>query len=1278
MKTSRFFPWLLHLCAIGACLGFSNIQPPTASAQENWTAGDDSVNARKMARYQQLVDATPEKSYAFTQMMALAGKTGYETLIGDYTKKIENSPNNPTLHMILGHIYAHGKRFHEAIAAYRRAIQIKETPLAWISIADAESQSKNFDAAAQAYEKALTLRPGRTQSQEIWRAMAEIALYRRDVKRAQECFQKLIDFEPNSLFIRRELAQIYAQNKLYKQARETLAQALSLPAISSNDKDQLARDIAILYEQEGDDGNAQKAFENLQNKLPAGHWMQREITQRLIDIHRRNGTLKSFTNALQTQWKSPTYEQHLELANLYDESADSAKALQHIQAAIKISPKLPEAHLSLIQYYRSHGQSDKMTEARQALVNAIPNNAGYRFDLYEAYAEQKNIPKAIAVLDACTKQFPNDFDTQMHAAQAYQMHGFATKALAIYESWIKKHPNDPQALEALGDYYDSHGQKEKARQTWQKIESAPIDKAAKLEMMARIFDEHGYAEQSEALYEKSLAANPNDCQSIAQFADILTRNAKTSQAVQAWENFIENCHDNAAQTQAAKHIADIYSARGAKMQAIKKYRGKCEENPDNPQNYLLFADIALQLGMPNEAIPTIQSWLDAHPKKNPQILKTLSALLIAAGNFTQAGITLDTLAQFSESQKRDALIAMSDIDLAQGKLDDAQKHLAQALALNANDAQTQEKLGDILFKLRLYDEAATHYENAFQIDSLNHAAAFKMATCLAIVGKDDKANDIYVNIVTDAQDETLILHAAQRVMDNLDWRGKLNELNAKFFPLLRAPRHKPLYLDILLMLADMQTQPHVLALKSYEYPQTFQTRHALKQLATDYAPVLTEALLSSDPSQRERALSLSEWLASPQSLSALERLIDNAPSNTVGRDTQLRAMRAIAHMQSPAALPVLQKYLSPTYPRAMREHAIWAIGLIHTDDAANTLHDLLPSEIDSFRALAIIGLGRQNLFPQDTANCLNHDPSMRVKTTAAWALALNHMTSESAAILKIIENSTPKPYNLWIIAQLDTNQAARTILTALWDDDAETRQMARQIIYAPRADTDFSQLTQAEARGIFIQGETSYYMSNVNLDALIESMVQMALGTPNQDAADAWMSKNADNVIHTIASLAESSANDKKIRMLQTLTSPDNALFHATPNADKLTQRALQNIAPQLRAWISLNNDTLAGLSLQALAIAQTSDAVQLAIQTVASQNAAIPLKLDAIRALAIQNSPQSHDALRKLANAPHYLIRANAIQYLDPNNPQDRAAIENATHDNFRIVAQTARERLL
>lgn len=1245
-----------------------------ACAQE-WTADDSDIEARKIERYCELAEQSPDKSYAFNQLMKTVGKgERYRSLVAEYEKKAALKPKSFNLQMLLGHMYAYGGQTNDAVTAYRKALAIKQTATAYMAIAEAEAENRNFAEATSAYQAAALLNPTKEQRREIWRALAEIAIYRRDMETARECFGALIQLEPESLFVRRELSQIYVQNRMYAQAREVMDEALKMKSLSTSERDQVELEIAVLYEQEGNDGEALRRYEALSSKLGSGHWMQREILGHIIDIHRRSGSVAALADVLEKQWKAPTYDQHLELADLYDECGNDERALHHLRKAIDGSPKRPEGREKIIGFYRSRGMMSEMFKERESQIKAIPDQPEYRFELYEAYIQNRSLAKALGVLEATAAAFKNDFDTQRRVAEAYQMHGYTSKATALYENWLKRHPNELEALEALGDIYDGAGQKQKAQATWQKIEQLPLNKAIKLEALARIYDEHGYGELSETMYARALSENPKDCQAYSQYADILMRNGKYDQSVQVWEALVSVCKTPEVRRASAQKIAMIAQSRGMENKALTTYAAQAEAHPDDLEKVLFLSEVASAMQMPQTAISATEKYLTHHPESS-EAYQALGKLQVEAGDMAAAQATLSKLLDVSETEKRVALLSLAQLDLNQGDLEQARTHLEAALKLNANDAETYETLGDVMFRLRLYQEAANQFETAYQIDVSRERAAMKQATCLSILAKDDEADAIYIKIVSETSDESLALQAAQRAIDDMTWGGKLDSLAQAWLPLLRSSRHKSLIIDILLQVADAQIQPAIMAIQTQEASQTHEVRHKLKTLSETYAQVIVEGLLSDEISLSTRALKLSMWLSSPSVVNVLSKKIETAPQTESGRALQLQALRAVAQAQSPAAVVFLQSCLQPTYARAVREHALWALGLIASPNAMDVLRGALESDLDTFRALAVIGLVRNGAHLSDIRRRLSEDPSPTVRAIAAWGLAFHRVTEAEAEVFQQTQPTARRPYHLWLLSRMNESRAASQVLEALWGSDEANRAMALDLIRSPFKQVDLTQMTQAEMLGTFMKNESNYYMSHFDMDVLLEGFSQLSLGQPSLTHVSSWLVANESDLAIRVRGLASDSGENARARQSRML----GDLLEWSSISDikeDFWQRIVALLEPQLVVWMEGESEAMSSLSMRALLMAQTSER-RARVVKVAQTDSRMARRLSAIEALGRLSDSETRGVLMALANDPDYLVRAAVIRVLTPESREEKALIQAAQNDDYAVVSKTAQARL-
>jgi len=1278
-----------------------------ASAQENWAADDATIEARRLERYQQLVDQSPEESYAFKQLMQSVGKgAAYTRLLRTYEEKVAKKPGDYTLRMVLGHMYRHGGRSEEALASYREAAKIRETALVYRSMGAAEMEARNYVMASASYERALAMTQDRTEKQEILRALAEIALARRDFAKAKSHLSALLAMTPNSLFLRRELSQIYAQNRLYEEARQVLSEAEKFSGTSSADRAQITLDVAELYEREGNDAEALRRYEALGETLSQGHWMQREILARKIALYRRMGGVEALLEMLTKSWRSPDYDQLLTLAALYEETNQPQEAIAHLLKAVTMRPGLPEARERLIDLYRAQGDNARVFEARRALIKAIPNHIAYRLDLADALWQQRQTDAAIEVLDVARKDFANDLDAQMTLADHYLMLGRGARAVEIYQAWLKKRPNEISVIEALGDYYATAGRRADAMEVWARIERIPMDRATKLETLARIYQDHNFMEAAEALYAKAIAASPKDCSLLSQYAEVLSRNDRFAEALQTWEQLAETCASRGVRKMAARQMADIYTKMStSKVPAVfeeaKKRSqswGQREASVQEVQWAMLMAELALALKRPDDAL-SLLSPLEAAHRHDTDLLRMLQAAHLARGDKEQAQAVLETLVARGGDDGREARMALVDLHDSMGELAKAQQRLAEVLDDNPNDALVNEMMADLYQRRRMYEQASHYYDIAFQIDPRNFGYAFKLATALSILGKDNEASALYVRIVAESPDAMLIEKSANRVIDDHAWRGELEALEGHFLPLIRAPRHQSLYTTILLRLALAQAQGHILALKSQSSQSVYTARHALRMLAEKYSRAILLAINSDDVFLQTQGLNLAQWLPHASVMPALGRFVAEIKDDPVLRDNQILAIRAMGYAQQPAAVPFLEALLEPHYPRAIREYAIWALGLIHSDSARAALLKVLEMSVDSFRALAIIGLTRQGYTGDVIARRLQDDPSPLVQDTAAWALAWMGVSSDAVRERfesQVMHNKRMgQPDDLialgtelpvWGIAQSHDDEAAAALFRIAWESQvANERQMVARILrnYQRRnerqADTrpDISMPTAVEFQGAFVYATASYYAPHLSAQRLLSQFIALSTQENPGASANSWLVDHPNALREAMLRLARTTNSGAQRQMMRDLLYPEGLLgIDLSDEAvQQVVAQGVRAIEPYLKTWLDAKDEQWLGMCLELAAVGDLDAFLAQTIQY-AKSAPSISLRIQAIQALARHQAPKAHDTLRELAGDDLAIIRATAVSHLSAQH--DAGILEKAAKDAYAIVSKTASERLL
>jgi len=163
-------------------------------------------------------------------------------------------PNSPAVHVMLGDVYRDRKKYDEAEAEYRKAIELKPRDVpAHFGLAATFYRAFLFDKALPELEYVLQFEPQNPQANYM---MADILAYQRKFDQAEPHARAALRGAPSNLPLAHALlGKIYASQGRTPEAIKELQQALP------DDRDgSLHYRIAMLYKKIGDERAAQEAL----------------------------------------------------------------------------------------------------------------------------------------------------------------------------------------------------------------------------------------------------------------------------------------------------------------------------------------------------------------------------------------------------------------------------------------------------------------------------------------------------------------------------------------------------------------------------------------------------------------------------------------------------------------------------------------------------------------------------------------------------------------------------------------------------------------------------------------------------------------------------------------------------------------------------------------------------------------------------------------------------------------------------------------------------------
>ncbi len=269
--------------------------------------------------------------------------------------------------------------------------------------------------------------------------------------------RKAIDLDPDSVYLQRELATVYLQNKEGEKAIEVLEALLKrhpndvkaliiyggTKQVRKENEDAIAayeRILALdpkqqrvysllgnLYLQSGDDARAKATFNRLVKNFPAsfeGHYY-------LGRLNAKQGKVK----AAERQYKKALElapgraEPRFELINLYKERGQTAEIIKLYEDILRNDPDNIRALVELGLYYRQLGRKSASTQTLAQLGVRSRNEFEVIITIIQLYIDPKKYDDALIVVNGMLNGLPDSPD--LHHLAGIASYGTKDNAAAI-------------------------------------------------------------------------------------------------------------------------------------------------------------------------------------------------------------------------------------------------------------------------------------------------------------------------------------------------------------------------------------------------------------------------------------------------------------------------------------------------------------------------------------------------------------------------------------------------------------------------------------------------------------------------------------------------------------------------------------------------------------------------------------------------------------------------------------------------------------------------------
>jgi tetratricopeptide (TPR) repeat protein/HEAT repeat protein len=1009
--------------------------PPAHGSSSNpgsgpTTPGEAAVaQAQLIPRYTRVVLSQPGVSFPLQRLVQLYrerdGKIA--ALITDFeARAAQPGADAYAATVALAGIYKIDGRMDDAAAAYERAIALKgDDAAAMLALARLHQDRGEQDAARAGYERALPLQAAQADKEQTIRTLMSLALDQKDWDGAKKFHRELVKLEPTSLFVRGELGrELYARSE-YARAEVELKDVV---AAAAGDNRALAPALKELGQAQAKAHENQEALATLKRALAASGpetALRAEIYEIVTEIYRADQQLGVLVKQLEDE-RPNDFARLALLGALYEETGDSAKAIETFKRALAINPKQIDLRLRMVRLLQANGDLDQAISEYEGLIRAAPNNPQFVFEECAALMERGDRTRALRLVSELEARAQGDEEVLSRVADFYARIGDKDRSLKVLQRLAQSGSgSDPGHLVDLGDRYFQDGNVPLAVQTWKRILVVTQPRARACAALGDVYLEHDMTSDALAAYKEAVALEPANLAYAKALAAAYERTRAYRDARTIYEDIAARAKqkgDRALARECRTRVVTLWGLERILDQQLPALRREFGATPPDTEAGRMLAEALLHLRKLPEAEATLRRVIELTPGDGESYL-ALERVLVQESKIADAIAVLERLAQAEPKRARELYQRMAQYALQIYDDDDAIKYAARAVELNPDDAEGHRRLGEMYRSRQDVERATLEFRAAITKNDRLFVVYFELADLLLSKGQTDEADRLFRSIVRAAPDEELVARAARLSMQINLGKGTLESLEQDLLPLAIGNPQRPIYRHLLVEIYGSMTFGLVQQVTHGAPREGDQARQTLARIGARAVKPLLDALTDPDVSQQRIAIDV---LAYVQNRNAALPLFAFA---TGPAEPALRA-RAMVACGALADATLVPKYETLLFPKdalgdqagaadAVGVAAVWGLARMGDAKALPLLRRVARAGSPSMRTLAILGLGiaRDGASAAEIAEIARSvDAGTLARAAAAYALGDLNMQAAVPALIELAEDGERLPRRMALVA----------------------------------------------------------------------------------------------------------------------------------------------------------------------------------------------------------------------------------------------------------------------